>query len=137
MKIMKRGVLLFFFIIIGIALGSMTAYAAEVPGSCTQVESGSSVTMSVVSMKTTSSARFILSPSDNTPLELNHDIRVSELNGVPSQGKVTAFMQGMIQEGRGTYTSAYEKIEFKERTSLDGYLSLFDKNMRYSSGMKR
>jgi hypothetical protein len=107
-----------------------------IPAYCNRVEAGSTIDMSIVNVRTITNGRFIVSSAD-TPVELNHNIRVSELDGVPSQGKVSAFMQGIIQEGRGSNTKAYEDIEFKEVTMVDGYITLFDKNMDYTSGVKR
>jgi hypothetical protein len=56
-------------------------------------------------------------------------------------------MKGMIMEGRnnagvntnttGGLPSYYEKIEFTESTEADGYITLFDKNMDWVSGIKR
>jgi hypothetical protein len=31
----------------------------------------------------------------------------------------------------------YEKVEFSESTEVDGYITLFDKNMDWVSGIKR
>lgn len=137
MKISKRTVVLFVLACIGLSLMIMPVYSDQIPASCTHVESGSSITMSVVNLRTTTSARFVVSSSENTPVELNHDIRVTDLGGLPSQGKASAFIQGIIQEGRNSYTKVYENIEFEERTTVDGNITLFNKNMRYFSGIKR
>lgn len=100
----------------------------------TTVEAGSSAGMSVVNMMTTTSARFVAS---DAPVELNYNIRITDLDGTPSQGKVSAFMQGIIQEGRANSPDPFGTIEFRESTSLDGYISLFDKEMHYRSGIAR
>jgi hypothetical protein len=107
-----------------------------IPAFCNRVEAGSSIDMSVVNMRTSTNARFIV-PSADTPTALNHNIRVDELDGEPSIGKVSAFMQGIIQEGRGSKAAAFENIEFTESVSIDGEIHLFDKNMGYISGVKR
>jgi hypothetical protein len=101
----------------------------------TTVEAGSNIGMSVVNMRTTTSAGFVV--SGYTPVELTHNVRITDLNGVPSQGKVTTFMQGIIQEGRGSASVLFAMIEFKESASIDGRISLFDKDMRYTSDMAR
>ena len=101
----------------------------------TTVESGSSIGMSVVNMRTITSAGFVVTGS--TPVELNYNIRVTDLDGVPSEGKVTTFMRGTIQEGRGSASAPFETIEFQERDSIDGHIYLFDKDMRYNSGWAR
>jgi hypothetical protein len=113
---------------IGTAILIMPAYG-------TTVESGSSIGMSVVNMRTITSAGFVVSGS--TPVELNYNIRVTDLDGMPSEGKVTTFMKGIIQEGRGSASAPSETIEFQERDSIDGRIYLFDKDMRYNSGWAR
>jgi hypothetical protein len=107
-----------------------------IPASCTFVAAGSTIDMSVVNTRTTSNVRFIV-PSADTPVELNHNVRVDELDGKPSIGKVSAFMEGLIQEGRGNATAPFETVEFSESNSIDGEITLFDKDMHYESGVRR
>ena len=71
------------------------------PRFCNTVEAGSSFTMEVVNARTETSDRFITDSAD-TPVEVNHNIRVDSLGDRPSVGKVSAFMEGSILEGRGT-----------------------------------
>jgi hypothetical protein len=104
-----------------------------IPRFCNTVESGSSFTMNVVNARTVTNDRFVI-PSADTPLTLNHNIRVDMLEDIPSIGKVSAFMEGIVMEGRGNNTSYYEKIEFSEETMADGYITLFDKDMSWVSG---
>ena len=108
----------------------------SIPAFCNRVEAGSTIDMSIVNTRTVTSGRFIV-PSADTPVELTHNIRVDELDGVPSQGKVSAFIQGSIQEGRKSTIAPFEEIEFKDTTSVDGEITLFDKVMNYRSGVKR
>jgi len=128
MNLTREITLLFLLALVGASLLIMPAYG-------TSVESGSSIDMSVVNVRTTTNARFIV--AGDTPVELNYNIRVTDLGGIPSQGKVSTFIEGIIQEGRGSSAAAFEEIEFKERTSMDGYITLFDKEMRYRSGTMR
>jgi hypothetical protein len=113
-----------------------------IPAFCNTVEAGSSFTMSVVNARTETRDRFVTASAD-TPVALTHDIRVDTLGDLPSIGKVSAFMKGMIMEGRGNSTNEansplpYEKVEFTESTEVDGYITLFDKNMDWVSGIKR
>jgi hypothetical protein len=92
--------------------------------------------MSVVNARTETNDRFVVASAD-TPLTLNHNIRVDSLGDLPSVGKVSAFMEGMVQESRNNATGLFENIEFSEYTSADGYISLFDKDMGWTSGIKR
>jgi hypothetical protein len=103
---------------------------------CNTVEAGSSFTMEVVNARTETNDRFVV-PSADTPVTVNHNIRVDSLSDLPSIGKVSAFMEGKIQEGRGNSSGVFEDIEFSESTSADGYITLFDKVMGYTSGIKR
>jgi len=107
-----------------------------IPAFCNTVEAGSSFTMEVVNARTVTNDRFVL-PSVDTPVTVNHNIRVDSLSDIPSIGKVSAFMEGQIQEGRGNASGIFEEIQFSESTSADGYITLFDKVMGYTSGIKR
>jgi hypothetical protein len=104
-------------------------YACEAtPGFCNTIEAGSSFTMEVVNSRTETNSRFV-TESLNNPLTLNHNIRIDTLHDTPSTGKVTAFMNGIIQESRGTAQDSFTSVEFNERTSTSGRISLFDKVM--------
>ena len=119
-------------------LATLIAIVASVlvmPACSTTVESGGSIDTSVVSIRTSTNSRFIV--SGDTPVELNYDIHVDALAGKPSAGKVTAFVRGNIQEGRGAASNAFGQLELNERTSADGYITLFDKQIRYRSGPAR
>ena len=119
------------------------------PAYCNRAEAGSTIDMTVANVRTTSNDRFVM-PSADHPVELNHDIRVSELTtGVSSEGMAEAYMDVLIQEGRG-YTFVansgndllqqrygsdplMERIEFHESTIVDGDITLFEKLMHYES----
>jgi hypothetical protein len=128
MTMTKKFALFLVMTFIGASILIMPAYG-------TTVESGSSIDMSVVNMRTVTSAGFIV--SDSTPVEIAYNIRVTDLDGMPSEGKVTTFMRGIIEEGRGSASAPFETIEFQERDSIDGRIYLFDKDMRYNSGWAR
>ncbi len=55
----------------------------------------------------------------------------------PSVGDASAYMEGLIMEGRGNDISSYGTMEFAERTSVSGDIYKFDKNMHYESGFRR
>jgi hypothetical protein len=120
-----------------------------IPTFCNRAEAGSTIDMTVANVRTTSTDRFV-SPSADHPVELNHDIRVSELiTDVPSVGMASAYMDVLIQEGRGILLRnsgpafigqnnhiidpLMERIEFTEETSADGAITLFEKLMHYES----
>jgi hypothetical protein len=120
------------------------------PGYCNRVEAGSTFTGEIGDMATTTDTRFITASGD-TPVAVNHDIRVDTFETVPSSGKVTAFMEGSIQEGNGNYKlfdggkiillypddALVNHLEWSEASSVDGHIGLFDKNMQYESGFRR
>ncbi|HUU75559.1 MAG TPA: hypothetical protein VMW63_05665, partial [Methanoregulaceae archaeon] len=113
------------------------APTSAVPPYCNRAEAGSSIDMTVANIRTTSTDRFVM-PSADHPVELNHDIRVSELvTDLPSIGMASAFMDVLIQEGIDENVVLFERIEFSESTTVDGDITLFEKLMHYESGMVR
>jgi hypothetical protein len=108
------------------------------PEFCNRAQAGSSIDMTAVNVRTTTTDRFVM-PSSDHPVELNHDIRVSELvTDVPSVGMASAYMDVLIQEGSivqgaPVYNIMKERIEFTEETSADGAITLFEKLMHYDS----
>jgi hypothetical protein len=121
------------------------------PAYCNRVEAGSSIDMTVANVRTTSTDRFVM-PSGDHPVELNHDILLTELvDDLPSEGSVSAYMEVLIQEGRSNYMvfppttpeegfitvvgpdSLSERIEFSEETTVSGEISTFEKLMHYES----
>jgi hypothetical protein len=92
----------------------------------------------LIFLKNRTDIRFILTSADY-PLELNHKILVTELiDGVPSQGLASAYMNALIMEGGdGSPDSLAERIEFSEMTSIYGDITVYDQDMHYESGMRR
>jgi hypothetical protein len=116
-----------------------------IPTYCNRAEAGSTIDMTVANVRTTTTDRFIM-PSADHPVELNHDLRVTELlTDVPSVGFASAYMDVLIQEAYGAesddpsgiWWNLCERIEFTEETTADGAITLFDKLMHYESGMVR
>jgi hypothetical protein len=118
-----------------LVLSFIGASVLMMPVSGSSVEAGSSVGMSVVNMQTTANTAFVL--SGHTPVGLNYYIRITDLNGVPSKGKVSSFMEAFIQEGRCCARVPFETIEFKERDTVEGHIYLYDKEYSYGSGIGR
>ncbi|MFA5294108.1 MAG: hypothetical protein WC382_01150 [Methanoregulaceae archaeon] len=110
-------------------LGS--ANSAMVPAFCNSAEAGSSVFMQAGSVTTSTSGRFIMQSGD-PGVELNHNIRV-----INTIGKASAYIEVLSQEARGDDLAPYAVTRFKETTTVDGLITLFDKEMRYNSAMKR
>ncbi len=115
------------------------------PSYCNRAEAGSTIDMTVANVRTTTTDRFVMPSSDHV-VELNHDIRVSQLVAdVPSVGMASAYLDVLIQEARGVTgtqpaelaETLMERIEFTEETSADGAITLFEKLMHFESGMVR
>jgi len=111
------------------------------PSYCNFAESGSTIDMTVANVRTNSMDRFI-NPSGDTPVELEHDIAVTELiEDLPSMGSASAFMNVLImEEHENIYEEEpimCEKIEYSEVTSVYGDITAFLKDMNYVSGMRR
>jgi hypothetical protein len=99
------------------------------PAFSNMVEAGSTFTMNVVNARTETNNGFVVGAVD-TPPSVNHYIRLDALGNTPTVGKVSAFMKGISQQ-------ASEQVEFSERTSVDGQITLFDKAMHWESGTRR
>ncbi len=108
------------------------------PSYCNRAEAGSTIDMTVANVRTTSTDRFVM-PSGDHPVELNHDIRVTELVAdVPSIGMATAFLNVLVQEDNdGESITLHERITFSEESTADGAITLFEKLMHYESGFVR
>jgi hypothetical protein len=115
------------------------------PAFCNYADAGSTIDMTVANVRTNSMDRFIV-PTSDTSVELEHDILVTELiEGLPSSGTASAYMNVLIMEARELleielpnegidYLSPLaERIEFNEATSITGDITLFDKQMNYIS----
>ncbi|MCE5298590.1 MAG: hypothetical protein LLF84_06565 [Methanoregulaceae archaeon] len=117
-------------------------FAADVtetfPAFCNRAEAGSTIDMTVANVRTTSTDRFVESSADH-PVELNHDILVTELiEDLPSMGTASAYMEVLIQEASGDSPDVLmERIEFTEETTITGDITTFEKLMHYESGMVR
>ncbi|MDD5686102.1 MAG: hypothetical protein PHR63_10200 [Methanoregulaceae archaeon] len=115
--------------------------ASIFPANCNFAEAGSTIDMTMANVRTNSMDRFI-TPSADTSVELGHNLLVTELiDGVPSSGTGSAFMNVLIMEARGIYEGGTpywdsplsERIEFRESTSITGDITVFDKVMNYNS----
>jgi hypothetical protein len=116
--------------------------------------------MSTANVLTTSDVRFVISSAD-TPVILDHEIRVTDSVGKASAGMEVVIMESNPSADRLDFAfSIYPEPESEERiditgwvsqsspdmvesldvseyTSIDGTIRLFDKAMRYDSGSSR
>lgn len=124
---------------IGIAAGDDV-----IPAFWNRIESRNSIDMTSVSLVTGIHSRFVNSVG-SLPVDLRHHIRVSEYDDVPSVGSVSTSLEVIISEARtgtiagggGTPNILSNRIEFHERTSVDGEITLFERLQHYESGSLR
>jgi len=102
-----------------------------IPAFCNVAEAGSSVDMLVGSVTTGADTRFIMKSAD-PGVVLNYDVRV-----IDTIGKASAYMEVFSQEAKGTDRAPFSVVKFREDTSVDGFISLFDKTYAYESNFKR
>lgn len=115
-----------------------------IPAYCNRAEAGSSIDMTVANVRTASTERFVQLTGDY-PVELNHEIRVTEFtDGMPSHGIASANMDVSIQQGSGHFMTfddgriillfpedaPSQSIELSEETSVYGDITRFDKLMQ-------
>jgi hypothetical protein len=105
------------------------------PASSNMVETGSSYTMHVVNPMTETNNRFAVG-AVTMPSSTDHFLRLAALANTPTVGKVSAFMNVLTQEASGT-SGLVEQVEFSQRTTVDGQITLFEMNMHWESGVGR
>jgi hypothetical protein len=129
-----------------------------IPPFCTIVEEGSTVDLTIGSLATQSSERFIMlaapdlrgsgptfgmawpKPVADPGVEANYNVKLTGFGDVPSVGTASAYMNAHIQEGRvvdftsmdSTYPKA-EDLVYSELTTTTGEITLFHKTMNYKS----
>lgn len=115
-------------------IGCFIMAAVIAPPFCNKIITGSEVSGSKLNLYSDTATRFISGTSDD-PVAMYYNIEISELaKSVPSEGTVTAYSYGSINEGRGDLIGLYETITFEDTTSIMGSITKFSKFMSYSSG---
>ena len=128
-----------------------------IPPFCNIVEEGSTVDITIGSLATQSSERFIMLAAPDTRVtgptfgmawpkpvadpgvEANYNVKLTGFGDVPSVGTASAYMNVHVQEGRVVdFTSSdhYPKAEdlvYSELTTTTGEITLFQKTMNYKS----
>jgi hypothetical protein len=105
---------------------------------CNRVETGSTFNMKVANVATQANNRFITRSAD-AGVETNYHIQVSDyIEGMPSQGSVSAYIKGTLKEGgRSQFGEDPDALAgegaFEDKTELIGEISIFDKLMHYDS----
>ncbi len=132
-----------------------------IPPFCNIVEEGSSVDLTIGSLSTQSSERFIMLaapavvgtiasrnygiawpwPVADPGVEANYNVKLTGFGDEPAVGSSSAYMNVHLQEGRvvireSMFGFLYPKAEdlvYSEMTTTTGEITLFDKAMNYKS----
>ncbi len=111
-----------------------------IPDFCNIVQMGSSMDVTLVSLATSASDRFISATAD-IPVEANYQIKANGLvidgTSLPSVGTISAFMKTHIQEARGDSDDKSEDLTYAETSTASGLINSFAKTMAYQDGMRR
>jgi hypothetical protein len=130
-----------------------------IPPFCNIVEEGSSVDITIGSLSTQSSERFIMLaapdpdegeqtgygmawpwPVADPGVEANYNVKLTGFGDIAASGTTTAYLNVHVQEGRvvdfSNMDSLYPKAEdlvYSELTTTTGEITLFQKTMNYKS----
>jgi hypothetical protein len=106
------------------------------PAFCNRIETGSAMNLKVANLNTQMGDRFIMKSAD-PGIAVYNNVGVGAYTAdLPSQGSVSAYIQGSIKEGGRTSETAGDLTEtavFSDSTSISGTISTFAKSMSYTS----
>jgi hypothetical protein len=106
-----------------------------IPAFCNRIEAGSTIELTSGSATTSSLDRFIYGGGFD-PVEMKYLLNVrGSSTETPAKGSVSAYMEGLIQEGSPDGTGVSEILKFYERSSASGSITSFQKIMHYSSAI--
>jgi hypothetical protein len=101
------------------------------------VNAGSSFDLTKGSVVTRAQTRTVTDYPGAAPVALNYGIHVQGLNNEPAVGSASAFMNGHLEEGRGTTIAKASDLGFSNQASVSGIIYNFDQTMTYESGINR
>ena len=118
------------------------------PNFCNRIETGSTIDMSIVSAGSSAQLRNVNNPgapgqwppmpSVDDPARLRYNIRVTEIDDIPSEGFVSAYLDIHNLEGE---TLCWDKLgqqfDLEEHRMVNGDVSMFEYLVRYESGIVR
>lgn len=125
-----------------------------IPQFCNIEEMGSTLNMRQMSLSTSASDRFVAATAD-TPIAMDYDIIVNGVGNAPALGDVTAYINVHSMEGRvmtiysfkmpDTGVNLFDSIRpgfaldniYNEETTARGAIFHFQKDMSYTSGIRR
>ena len=113
----------------------VTSMVTVIPAYCNRIEAGSTIELTSGSVTTSSLDRFI-SGGGFSPVEMDYLLHVRGIStDTPATGSVSAYIDGLVQEGRPDGTGVAEILKFYERSSASGLITSFQKSMHYSSAI--
>ncbi|NYT20306.1 MAG: hypothetical protein GKC07_00715 [Methanomicrobiales archaeon] len=106
-----------------------------IPAFCNRIEAGSTIELTSGSATTSSLDRFIYGGGFD-PVEMEYLLNVRGISTTtPAQGSVSAYIDGLVQEGSPEGTGVSEILKFYERSTASGLITSFQKSMHYSSAI--
>jgi len=111
-----------------------------IPEFCTIATAGSALDMTRVSLATSADTGFIAADA-GIPVQLGYEItaRGITVDGqvTPASGSIDAYLNVHIQEARRNNVRESEDLTYSEKTTAEGLITLFHKNVGYESGISR
>jgi hypothetical protein len=101
------------------------------------VNAGSSFDLAKGSVVTQAGTRTVTAYPGAAPVALDYGIQVRGLNNEPAVGSASAFMNGHLEEGRGTAIAKASDLAFSQQASVSGIIYKFDQTATYESGIHR
>lgn len=122
---------------IGIETMGMPGSTDSWPAFHNTVNAGSSFDLVKGSVVTQAQTRTVTAYPGAAPVALNYGIRVHGLNNEPAVGSAGAFMDGHLEQGRGTTGDKASDLGFSQQASVSGLIYKFDQTYTYESGINR
>lgn len=101
------------------------------------VNAGSSFDLAKGSVVTQAGTRTVTAYPGAAPVALDYGIQVRGLNNEPAVGSASAFMNGDLEQGRGTTIAKASDLEFSQQASVSGIIHNFYQTATYESGINR
>jgi len=101
------------------------------------VNAGSSFDLAKGSVLTKAQSRTVTAYPGAAPVALNYGIRVQGLGNEPAVGSASSFMNGHLEQGRGTTIDKASDVGFSQQSSVSGLISKYDQTYAYESGLNR
>jgi len=109
----------------------------QIPAYCNIIQAGSKYDLTVGSVVTGASERFVGTDAAN-PVVLNYAINVkpygTSAGQIPAIGSASAYVKAHIQEARVNGTVKAEDLTYSESTAVQGTITAFNKVIAYQSG---